>query len=111
MTPDNDSHLDAMFHAFSHRVRREITSMVSSHSLSIVELVPHFGMSFEAVSKHIRVLEQAGIVQREVRGRNHVCHLRTDAMKDAVDWLNGYQKFWQSRLDTLEPLLQTPRGD
>jgi DNA-binding transcriptional ArsR family regulator len=108
MTPDADSHLDEMFHAFSHRVRREIISMVSSHPLSIGELVPRFDMSFEAVSKHIRVLEQAGIVQREVRGRNHVCHLNTDAMKEAMDWLNGYQGFWQSRLDTLQALLQKP---
>jgi DNA-binding transcriptional ArsR family regulator len=105
MSENLDYRLDGVFHALSHRARREIINLISDKPLTIGELVPRFDMSFEAVSKHVRVLEQAGILQREIRGRTHVCHLNSGAMKQAIDWLDSYQKFWETRLDKLEKLL------
>lgn len=73
---------------------------------SIGELATPFAMSFAGASKHVKVLEEAGLVHREVRGRRHVCRLDAAQLAEAEAWLRYYERFWTGRLDTLEALLR-----
>jgi len=73
---------------------------------SIGELAEPFAMSFAGASKHVKVLEEAGLVRREVRGRTHICRLEAGPLADADQWLSHYERFWTGRLDALEKLLR-----
>ena len=73
---------------------------------SVGELAAPFEMSLAAASKHIKVLERAGLVQREVQGRTHVCRLDAGPMHAGLEWMRHYEKFWNSRLDALQALLK-----
>jgi DNA-binding transcriptional ArsR family regulator len=73
---------------------------------SIGELAEPFAMSFAGASKHVKVLEDAGLVRREVRGRTHICRLEAGPLADADQWLSHYERFWTGRLDALEKLLR-----
>jgi len=73
---------------------------------SIGELAEPFAMSFAGASKHVKVLEDAGLVRREVRGRTHICRLEAGPLADADQWLSYYERFWTGRLDALEKLLR-----
>jgi DNA-binding transcriptional ArsR family regulator len=70
------------------------------------QLAEPFSISLEAASKHIRVLERAGLVRRTVEGRRHVCRLEARPLASAAAWLRFYERFWTERLDALEDLLQ-----
>lgn len=83
--------------------------MLAERPHSVGELVHPFAMSLAAVSKHVKTLERAGLINRDVQGRNHVCSLNAAAMGEAYRWLGGYELFWTARLDALEKLL-TERG-
>jgi DNA-binding transcriptional ArsR family regulator len=73
---------------------------------TVGELAAPFDMSLAAASKHIRVLERAGLVRREVRGRVHMCRLDTRPLKSGLEWLRYYEQFWTDRLDVLEAMLR-----
>ena len=89
------------------------------------QLADPFAISLAAASKHIKTLERAGLIRREVRGRTHLCRLEPGPLASAHDWLGFYQRFWTERLDILERLLrqedagnspqppktETPEGD
>lgn len=74
---------------------------------SVGALAEPFAMSLAAASKHIKVLEKAGLVRRDVRGRTHMCSLNPVPLMHADQWLDIYRRFWTGRLDTLERLLGT----
>ncbi|MEO3691468.1 ArsR/SmtB family transcription factor [Roseateles paludis] len=98
--------LDAVFHALGDATRRQMLARLAEQSEQTVsQLAEPFDMSLAAASKHIKALESAGLVQREVRGRNHLCRLRPAPLADAHAWLSSYQRFWAQRLDVLEALL------
>jgi DNA-binding transcriptional ArsR family regulator len=97
--------LDAVFHALSDATRRAMIERLVSGPQSVGDLAAPFDMSLAGASKHIRVLESAGLVRREVRGRTHRCSLEAARLRDAQDWLARYEKFWNARLDALEALL------
>ncbi len=105
----HDNRLDGVFQALSHPTRREIVSMLSTKPYTIGELVPEFDMSFNAVSKHIKILERAKIIDREIKGRTHLCRLNPAALDEAHSWLGGYEQFWQSRLDALENIFENSK--
>ena len=73
---------------------------------TIGELAIPFAMSFAGASKHVRVLENAGLVTRTIRGRTHLCRLEAARLADAEAWLRRYQRFWSEKLDQLEALLR-----
>jgi DNA-binding transcriptional ArsR family regulator len=100
--------LDSVFQALSSPARREIVSLLSGRPYNIGELAPQFDMSLAAVSKHVKLLERAGIVEREIRGRTHICRLNAEALNEAYSWLGGYERFWRMRLDALEHILENP---
>ncbi len=86
------------------------------HSLAegeraIGELAAPFAMSFAAASKHVKVLENAGLIRRQIRGRTHVCRLEPGPLAAANAWLAFYQRFWTDRLDVLGALLLAKRSD
>lgn len=93
-----------MFRALGDTTRRELLRRLARRDHTVGELAEPFAMSVAAVSKHVAVLERAGLVQRTVRGRNH--HVRLDARKlaRAQQWLAHYEHFWNDRLDALDSL-------
>lgn len=105
MVEQSRSALDEVFHALSDPTRRAIVELLAQRPHCVGELVHPFAMSLAAVSKHIKSLERAGLIDREVQGRNHVCSLNAAAMGEAYRWLGGYERFWTARLDALEQLL------
>lgn len=104
------STMNEVFHALSHDARREILSRLTSGELTVGQLAEPFAMSLEAVSKHIRVLERAGLVRRTVDGSRHICRLEAKPLASAADWLRFYERFWTERLDALEGLLKSRRS-
>jgi DNA-binding transcriptional ArsR family regulator len=106
MVKRGDRHISAVFQALSDPTRRGIIAMLARRAYSIGELVPAFSISFVAVSNHVKVLERANLITREVRGRYHVCKLNARVLKVAYDWLGTYQHFWNERLDALEGVIE-----
>ena len=100
------AHLDAVFHALADPTRRAMLGQLAERELTIGELATPFSMSFAGASKHVRVLENAGLVTREIRGRTHLCRLQAARLAEANEWLRRYERFWNDRLDTLESLLR-----
>ncbi len=104
---EHDSHtLDTIFHALGDATRRAMLGELAGGARSVGELAEPFAMSLAAASKHIKMLERAGLVRREVRGRTHVCSLDPAPLMSADRWLGVYRRFWTGRLDTLEALLR-----
>ena len=79
---------------------------LSSGERRIGELAAPFKMSFAAASKHVRVLETAGLIRRRVEGRRHLCRMEPSPLAAADRWLRYYERFWNQRLDALEALLK-----
>lgn len=93
--------LSEAFGALADPTRRAIVSRLRRGPAAIGELAAPFEMSFAAVSKHIQVLERAGLIVREVQGRTHLCSLRSTPLAEAANWLEHYRAFWERRLDAL----------
>jgi DNA-binding transcriptional ArsR family regulator len=98
--------MDSVFHALGDATRRQMLRDLAAGERTVSELAGPFAMSLAAASKHIRVLEGAGLIRREVRGRTHVCRLDPGPLASAHEWLGFYERFWTSRLDLLEQLLR-----
>ena len=98
--------LDLVFRALGDATRRGMLASLALGEKSIGELAEPFAMSFAGASKHVKVLEEAGMVRREVRGRTHICRLEPRPLASADQWLRHYERFWTGRLDTLEQLLR-----
>lgn len=98
--------LDLVFHALSDRTRREILKMLTERELTIGELADPFQISLAAVSKHIKVLEEAGLLTRARDGRIHRCTMNAEPLKKAQDVIQYYQRFWESRFRELDRYLQ-----
>lgn len=99
-------HLDAVFHALADPTRRAMLGKLADRELTIGELATPFEMSFAGASKHVRVLEKAGLVTRTIRGRAHLCRLEAARLAEADAWLRRYERFWTEKLDSLEALLR-----
>lgn len=98
--------MDLIFHALAHQTRREMLNHLTTGEQTIGELAAPFSMSLEAASKHVRVLERAGLVHRAVLGRRHVCRLQPQALGEAWSWLGFYRQFWSEQLDRLDAMFQ-----
>lgn len=97
--------LDAVFRALGDPTRRAMLRRLAAGEQTVGALAEPFRMSLAAASKHVKVLERAGLVRRTVRGRTHHCRLDPRRLRDADDWLAFYRRFWGERLDALEELL------
>jgi DNA-binding transcriptional ArsR family regulator len=102
--------LDTTFGALSDATRRGMLARLASGDSSVSELAAPYEMSLPAVSKHLRVLETAGLVVRHKDGRVHRCRLIAEPMKDAAEWIEHYRKFWEHQFDNLARYLEESEG-
>ncbi|MEM8895819.1 MAG: metalloregulator ArsR/SmtB family transcription factor [Bacteroidota bacterium] len=93
------------FQAVADPIRREIIDLVSYKSLTVNELVENFDVSRQAVSKHLKILRECGLVKVEKRGRERHCQAELDQLGEIALWVHQYRQFWNNRLDQLERLL------
>jgi DNA-binding transcriptional ArsR family regulator len=101
-----DRALDRTFSALGDPTRRAVLmELAAAGEATVSELAAGRPMSLAAVSKHLKVLEAAGLIEREVRGRQHFCRLRPAALAAASGWVEQCRRFWEGRLDRLEELL------
>jgi DNA-binding transcriptional ArsR family regulator len=101
-----ERHLDAVFHALADRTRRRLVDRLSQGSCCVSELAAPFSISLAAISKHLDVLEEAGVVRRERHGRFQRCMLAPGALDDARDFIERYRAFWEGTLDQLADFVE-----
>jgi DNA-binding transcriptional ArsR family regulator len=99
--------LDAIFRTLADPTRRAMLRMLADGERSVGELAEPFEMSFAGAAKHVKVLEDAGLVRRTVRGRIHSCRLVTEPLAAADGWFDFYSRFWSHRLDRLEAAINS----
>lgn len=98
--------LDATFQALVDPTRRGMLATLALGEKSIGELAEPHAMSFAGASKHVKVLERAGLVERRRVGRSQLCRLRAAPLREADQWLRQWERFWNTRLDALEALIE-----
>ena len=98
--------LSTTFAALSDPTRRAILERLGTRTCTVSELAAPFSISLPAISKHISVLESAGLIRRERQGREQHCHLNAGAMQAATEWLERYRAFWEQQLDALAEHLE-----
>ena len=101
--------LDSTFRALADPTRRAILATLMLGESSITKLAEPYRMSLPAVMKHIRVLEQAGLVAQKKIGRTRHCRLAAEPLKEAEQWISQYRRFWEGTLDALERFLSQPQ--
>jgi DNA-binding transcriptional ArsR family regulator len=100
------TNLDHVYGAIADPTRRAILAMLAEgDEVNVGFLADRFPISLNGVSKHIKVLERAGLVERTIQGREHRLRLRPEPLRQAAQWLEHYRRFWDARLDALEALL------
>jgi DNA-binding transcriptional ArsR family regulator len=104
-----DAHLDAVFHALADATRRRLVDRLARGPCSVGELAAPFPISLAAISKHLDVLERAGVVRRQRDGRFQRCLLEPGAFDDARDFIDRYRAFWEGTLDELADFVERPR--
>ncbi len=109
-TPMKRDRLDATFAALADPTRRAILARLASGEASVKELAEPFDMSLPAVSKHLKVLERAGLIARGREAQWRPCRLEAGPLKEAVDWLETYRRFWEHSLDRLASYLGELQG-
>ncbi|HMI52092.1 MAG TPA: metalloregulator ArsR/SmtB family transcription factor [Candidatus Saccharimonadales bacterium] len=103
--------LDGTFGALADATRRAILARLASGEATVSELAQPFAVSLPAISKHLRVLESAGLLRREIDGRIHRCRLDADPIKNASAWLEQYRVFWESQFDALANYLASTTSE
>ena len=98
------------FHALSDPTRRGMLANLALGEKSIGELAEPFAMTFAGASKHVKVLEDAGLITRRKKGRTHVISIDAKPLEEAERWLRQWEKFWTVRLDRLEALIQRDKN-
>jgi DNA-binding transcriptional ArsR family regulator len=101
-----EGRLDLAFGALSHPIRRGILARLSTGEATIAELAKPFKVTAPAITKHMRILEDAGLLSRKKQGREHHCRLEKKRMKEAEAWIEKHSKFWNDKLDALEKYLK-----
>jgi len=101
--------LDALFGALSDRTRRAMLVRLLRAPAMVTELAEPFAMSLPAVSKHLRVMERAGIVKRKIDGRAHLCSIRPESLEKAEEWLACHRSFWEGTLESLADFVAPKR--
>ena len=103
--------LDQVYGAIADPTRRDILNILTEGEVNVGSLAERFPISLNGVSKHVKVLERAGLVERTVQGREHRLRLNAEPLREAAMWLEHYRTFWDSRLAALEEfLLKKERG-
>ena len=103
-------YLDATFAALSDATRRDILARLALGGSTVSEIAAPYEVSLNAVSKHLMVLENAGLVTRRIEGRTHHLTLNPEPLRTAAQWLEIYRAFWEERLDALEDFIARKKG-
>ena len=103
--------LDAVFAALADPTRRAIIERLSRSEARVTEVAEPFAMSLNAVSKHIRVLEASGVVERYKKGRDHILSINTRSLDEIDGWMARMRSYWEERLDAMEHLLRELKKD
>jgi DNA-binding transcriptional ArsR family regulator len=111
MVEHKSPRLDLVFGALSDQTRRAMLERLAKGEHTVGELASPYRMSLAAASKHIQTLERAGLVKRTVRGRIHYCRIDPRPLARADDWLRGYERLWDTRIERLVELLRHPDND
>jgi DNA-binding transcriptional ArsR family regulator len=106
MVKHSEKQLNRVFHSLSDPTRRKILEMVARRRHSATQLADSFRMSFPAVSKHLKILEEAGLLRRKIEGRVHWFSFEDKTMGTAQHWIQFYRRFWLDRLDQLNTILK-----
>jgi len=104
-----DSQLDTVFHALGDPTRRGMLGNLALGEKSVGALAEPFAMTFAGASKHVKVLEEAGLITRRRVGRTHLCSLRAEPLAEAERWLRQWERFWTFRLDRLQALVEADK--
>lgn len=107
MPSPHPDHLSAAFQALADPTRRAILERLADGPAPAGELGEGFDISGPAISRHLKVLEDAGMIRREKKAQQRICHLDPAALKRASDWVDRYRRFWDEKLDALEAFLKT----
>lgn len=103
---ENDSKLiDQIFSALADGNRRKIIELLHSKEATLLELAEHFPISFQALSKHIKILESAQILHKEKQGKYRILSLKRDSLKVSLEWISFYSNFWNESFDKLDALV------
>src|SRR5262245_2093880 len=106
MPPAATARLDATFSALADPTRRAILSRLASGEASVTELATPFDVTMPAITKHLKVLERAGLVARSRHAQWRPCRLAAAPLKEAADWVEQYRRFWEESFDRLEAYLR-----
>jgi DNA-binding transcriptional ArsR family regulator len=106
MVDKSSPRLDALFRALADPTRRAMLRDLAAGPRTVGELAAPFDISLAGASKHIQMLERAGLLQREVQGRVHTCRLDARPLHAGAEWIRHYERFWNTKLDALEALLK-----
>jgi DNA-binding transcriptional ArsR family regulator len=106
-----DNRLDTVFHALADPTRRGMLANLALGEKSIGELAGPFAMSFAGASKHVKVLEDAGLISRRKAGRTHLITIEATPLEEAERWLRQWEKFWSTRFDKLEALIERDKKE
>lgn len=106
---EQNSQLDLVFQALSDPTRRSMMHSLRSGERSVGELAEPFDMSLAGASKHVQVLQRAGLITRRKQGRTYFCAINAEVFQAAYQWFEEYSEFWNSRLDKLTELLENEK--
>lgn len=106
----SEDRLDLVFHALANRTRRALLKRLAQGAAKVTDLAEPFGVSLNAVSKHLLVLENAGLVRRTIHGRVHICALEAAPMASAEQWISAYEAFWTGQLDSFAAFVESDPG-
>ena len=110
-TQRHHRHLDETFSALADPTRRAILARLARGEAPVGELAKPFAISLPAISRHLRVLERARLIERRVDAQWRVCRLRPQPLKAAADWLEDTRQFWEESLDRLAEMLEEPKPE
>lgn len=110
MVHSTSESLDGVFGAIADPTRRAILQQLGKSPARVTEIARNFPVSLNAISKHIIVLQHAGLVRQEIRGRDRICSLNAQPLREASHWIEQMRGFWEERLDDLERHIAAKRG-
>src|SRR5262245_17963296 len=102
--------LDHVINALCDPTRRAILARLTDADARVTDIAAHFPISLNSISKHIRMLERAGLLRRTVSGRDHLLSLNAAPLADAASWIDHYRRFWDDRLAALDAYVTSKRG-
>ena len=104
--PIQEHQLDRVFQALADTTRRNILLQIREQDQTVNDIASQYEISLPAVSKHLKVLERAGLISRKKEGRKRLCHAEPNLLAEPLAWLEFYQSFWNDKLDNLKAFIE-----